>query len=119
MNKRYIFILLIVFLNAASSAYAAIPKAEINISPLTQQQWPAEYRVRMDIPKDHHAYLDRGEENIYIPVEIDPKEGLRAQGLVISKIQRPEGSTTARLKLRFCETREILPYGSGPVTSRR
>jgi hypothetical protein len=68
--------------------FADIPTASINVTPLNTSQWPALYQLTL---KDHHAYLDAGDENIYIPVTIDPNSKLAASGLKISKLQKPSG----------------------------
>ncbi|NOT11505.1 MAG: DUF255 domain-containing protein [Methylococcaceae bacterium] len=72
-------------------AYAEIPQASISVTPLNTDHWPAQYRLTLTVPKDHHAYLDTGDENIYIPVTIDPNSKLAASGLALSKLEKPSG----------------------------
>jgi hypothetical protein len=44
--------------------HAEVPKAGLSVIPLNQGQWPADYRLTLTVPKDHHAYLDTGDENV-------------------------------------------------------
>jgi thioredoxin:protein disulfide reductase len=83
--------ILMLWMLSISLTYAEIPKANISVTPLNTDQWPAQYRLTLTIPKDHHAYLDTGDENIYIPVTVDPNSKLAASGLIISKLQKPTG----------------------------
>jgi thiol:disulfide interchange protein DsbD len=73
-------------------AHAEIPKAGLSAATLNPGQWPADYQLTLTIPKDHHAYLDKGDENIYIPVTVDPEQKLAASQLTIAKLQRPVGT---------------------------
>ena len=45
-------------------AHAESPKADLSVATLNSGQWPAAYQLTLTIPKDHHAYLDKGDENI-------------------------------------------------------
>lgn len=83
--------ILILWVLTINLTYAEIPKANVNITPLNTGEWPAEFRLTLIVPKDHHAYLDTGDENIYIPVTIDPNAKLAASGLSIAKIEKPAG----------------------------
>jgi thiol:disulfide interchange protein DsbD len=64
-------------------AHAETPKAGLSVTTLNSGQWPAEYKLSLTVPEDHHAYLDQGEENAYIPVAMDPKGKLAASHLKI------------------------------------
>ena len=83
--------ILMLWMLSITLTYAEIPKASINVTPLNTDQWPAQYRLTLTVPKDHHAYLDTGEENIYIPVTVDPNSKLAASDLTINKLQKPAG----------------------------
>ncbi len=72
-------------------AQAEIPKADLSVITLNSGQWPVEYRLTLTVPKDHHAYLNKGDENAYIPIEIDPKQKLAASQLTITHLQKPSG----------------------------
>ncbi len=89
MNKL-IYIVMLFFLEVVL-AYADIPKADVTIKALNSDQWPAEFRLTLNVPNDHHAYLDKGDENIYIPVSVDPKDKLAALQLKVANLQKPEG----------------------------
>lgn len=106
--------LIIFWLLTLSTAHAEVPKAEVNLSALTG----GEYSLNLNIPKNHHAYLDKGDESIYIPVNITLDEKLIAAGLSIQKLQKPVGvyDSTVKAKvlrdnnqfiLNFVETTEF------------
>jgi thioredoxin:protein disulfide reductase len=88
---KNLVLILTLWMLSISLTYAEIPKASISVTPLNTDQWPAQYRLTMTVPKDHHAYLDTGDENIYIPVTIDPNSKLADSGLTLSKLQKPTG----------------------------
>jgi len=81
-------------------AHADIPKATLEITTLNTNQWPAEFRLSLSVPQDHHAYLDKGDENIYIPVAIDPKEKLAASELKLAVLQKPPGVYDGEVKAK-------------------
>ena len=70
--------IIILWLLGIVMAHAVIPKADLSVATLNSGQWPADYQLTLTIPKDHHAYLDKGDENIYIPVTVDPEQKLAA-----------------------------------------
>jgi thiol:disulfide interchange protein DsbD len=75
-------------------AHAEVPKAEVTLTALTNGQ----YSLSLNIPKDHHAYLDKGDESIYIPVNIALDEKLSAAGFSIEKLQKPAGVYDSSVK---------------------
>jgi len=72
-------------------ASADIPKAGVSMTALNPGQWPAQYRITLTIPQDHHAYLNAGDKNIYIPVSFDAGGQLASVGLAIDHLQAPTG----------------------------
>ncbi len=72
-------------------AHAGIPKVDLGVTALSSGQWPAVYKLSMTVPKDHHAYLDQGDENTYIPVTMDHAGKLATSQLRIVSLQRPTG----------------------------
>jgi len=88
--KKIVFITML-WLLQASLASAAVPKAELALTALNSAQWPAEYRLTLTVPEHHHAYLDAGEENAYLPVVVDPDAKLAALHLAIMHMQPPGG----------------------------
>ncbi|MGR8929148.1 MAG: protein-disulfide reductase DsbD family protein [Gammaproteobacteria bacterium] len=95
--KKLILTVMLGFLYIAA-AYAEVPKAELLLSDLNSAQWPAEYRLTIRVPADHHAYLDKGVEDIYIPVTIDPANQLPALGLKIASLTKPSGRYDQEVK---------------------
>ena len=71
--------------------FAEIPKANLSVTKVNNQQWPAQYLLTLEIPKDHHAYLDAGDDHIYIPIALDPQNKLTATGLAVTKFEKPAG----------------------------
>jgi thioredoxin:protein disulfide reductase len=115
------FILIFAFwLYSIGLAHADIPKAELSVIPLNTNQWPAQYQLTLTVPKDHHAYLDAGDENAYLPITVDPNSKLAASGLSINKFDKPAGvhdslvnATVLRDKGDF--TLELVQIGSKPA----
>jgi thiol:disulfide interchange protein DsbD len=87
-----ILCLLAIWSISASSALLVIPKADITATPLNLDQWPAQFKLTIAVPADHHAYLDKGIENIYLPVAIDPKQKLSGSGFTLKYLQTPTGA---------------------------
>jgi len=119
--KKFIFIT-VCWLMTTVMAHAEIPKAELTLVPLNNGQWPAEFSLVLSVPNDHHAYLDAGQENIYLPIAIDSEAELSAAGLKITHLQKPEGvfddavkATVLRGQGEF--TFSIEPSGARPPSS--
>ncbi len=102
-------------------AHAEIPKAGSNVTLLTPEKWPAAYKLTLTVPKDHHAYLDKGDENAYIPIEVDPKGKLAASRLTLSDLQKPSGERDEVAKAVVLRNQgdfkfTISPSGNEPLT---
>lgn len=95
--KKLSYIVLFWMLGTAM-VFAEIPKAELTVEALNTGKWPAEFKVVLGVPADHHAYLDKGDENIYIPVTIDPKNKLAESQLKIAGLQNPVGVRDEEVK---------------------
>ncbi|BCG63598.1 MAG: thiol:disulfide interchange protein DsbD [Methyloprofundus sp.] len=90
MNIKLFLRFCIVFFLSYTSVWAGA-KAQIEIQAINAQQWPAHYQVTLTLPAHHHAYLDKGQEQAYIPVTLDPKGLLAKNGLFISHLDLPQG----------------------------
>ena len=122
--KKLTFITVLWFLGVVL-AHADIPKADFKITVLNANQWPTEYRLTLNVPQDHHAYLDKGDENIYIPVAIDPKEKLAASKLKLAVLQKPLGIYDSEVKAKVLRGQgdfilsltpvEVKPTESNPL----
>lgn len=102
-------------------AHAEIPKAALSATLVSQEKWPAEYKLSLTVPKDHHAYLDKGDENAYIPVEIDAKGKLASSGLTLSDLQKPAGERDEVAKAVVLRNQgdfrfTLSPSGNEPLT---
>jgi thioredoxin:protein disulfide reductase len=118
--KNLVSIIMLLMLST-SLTYAEAPKASLSVTPLNTDQWPAQYKLALTVPKDHHAYLDTGDENIYIPVTIDPNAKLAASGLTINKLVKPTGVHDSLVKANVLRdkgdfTLELTQAGSKPAT---
>ena len=96
-------------------AQAEIPKADLTVSALNSGQWPAEFILTLTVPKDHHAYLDKGDEAIYLPVAIDPKEKLAASQLTITNLQSPAGVYDSLVKATVLRGQGEFILAVGPL----
>lgn len=99
-------------------AYAEIPKANLSVAPLNSGQWPADYRLTLTVPKDHHAYLDKGDENIYLQVAVDPDGKLANAQLKIANLQKPAGVYDSEVKATVLRDQgdfmlSLVPLGTG------
>lgn len=108
MNFALFIRFFFLFFIASSSVFAGA-KAEIDIKVLDNTQWPAQYQISLTPPLHHHAYLDKGVENAYIPVVIDYKNELFKQGLVINQITLPKGEFDS-------EVQATVLRGQGNIT---
>ncbi|MFI3195096.1 MAG: cytochrome c biogenesis protein CcdA [Methylococcaceae bacterium] len=89
---KTISVMIWLWLLMSVSALADTPKAQLALSSLTPGEWPAQYQISLSIPQDHHAYLNAGDENIYIPVSFDTDAQLPIMGLTIQSLQPPAGN---------------------------
>lgn len=120
MTMKKIFLIIMLGLLNITLAYAEIPKANLGVTALNTNQWPAQYRLTLTVPKDHHAYLDAGDENAYIPVALDPDSKLAASGLSINKLQKPVGERDDQVKAMVLRgqgdfTLELTQSGSAMI----
>lgn len=111
---------LILWMISLNLAFAEIPKANLTVTPVNITSWPAQYKLTLTVPNDHHAYLDAGEENAYLPISADPNSKLADSGLSIKKFDKPAGihdslvkATVLRDKGDF--TLELAQTGSKPA----
>ncbi|MCX7107976.1 MAG: thioredoxin family protein [Methylococcales bacterium] len=88
---KNILSILLLWMLSVSLTYAEVPKAAVTVKPLNSEQWPAQFELSLTVPVGHHAYLDTGDEHIYIPVTLDPNAKLAISGLTISKLEKPAG----------------------------
>ncbi|MDD5274498.1 MAG: cytochrome c biogenesis protein CcdA [Methylovulum sp.] len=119
--KKFTFIT-VCWLLVMVMAHAETPKAGLTITPLNAGQWPAAFRLLLSVPNDHHAYLDTGQENIYIPIAIDSKAALTAAQLKITKLQKPAGVYDDKVKATVLRgqgefTFSVAPLGAQPPSS--
>lgn len=89
---KKISVMIGLWLLISANVLADTPKAQLALSSLTPSEWPAQYRITINVPQDHHAYLNAGDENIYIPVSFDLDAQLPTMGLRIQSLQTPAGN---------------------------
>ena len=90
MNNTFIYRCCLLFILSISFAWAR-GEAQVEIRTLNPQQWPAQYQITLTPPAHYHAYLDKGVEDAYIPVTLDPKNLLENKGLVVTSFALPAG----------------------------
>ncbi len=111
---------LILWMISLNIAFAEIPKANLTVVPVHITSWPAQYRLMLTVPKDHHAYLDAGENNAYLPVSPDPNSKLADSGVTIKKFDKPDGIHDSLVKATVLRDRseftlELAQTGSKPA----
>lgn len=95
MNK--FFTVLALWLCVISFSMADAPTAQINIK-LLNANFPAQYQIDFTVPAEHHAYLDKGDEQMYIPITFDANGALAGAGLKIDELKKPTGIYDAEVK---------------------
>lgn len=78
--------------------FAQAPNIQVDVNTVNTATWPIQFKITLTVPKDHHAYLDAGTENIYLPVAFDANAKLAGAGIGISKIERPVGEYDGEAK---------------------
>lgn len=95
MNK--FFLLITLWLGLISVASAENPTAEIHAKTINSS-FPAQFQIDFIVPPDHHAYLDKGDEQMYIPITLDVNGALAKAGLKMENLIKPEGVYDSEVK---------------------
>ncbi len=95
MKKFFYFSIL--WFAVVFNVFAEMPTAKIDVN-LLNNQFPAQYILHFSVPENHHAYLDKGEENVYIPIALDNDNGLNTFGLKLDKLEKPAGTYDSEVK---------------------
>ena len=88
MNK--FFTILVLWLGIVFFALADAPIADITVKTLSANS-PAQFEIDFTVPPEHHAYLDKGDEQMYIPITFDSNGALAGAGLKIDDLKKPAG----------------------------
>lgn len=78
-------------------AHANNPTADIQVKTLNTS-FPAQFQINFTVPAEHHAYLDKGDEQMYIPITFDANGALAGAGLKIDNLKKPAGVYDAEVK---------------------
>lgn len=115
MNK--IFLIFSLWLSVISFAFADTPMADIHVKTLKANS-PAQFQIDFVVPAEHHAYLDKGDEQMYIPITFDTNGGLAGAGLKIDELKKPAGVYDSEVKATVLrEKGEFLLSLSGSVNA--
>lgn len=95
MNK--ILTIFALWFSVISFAIADAPTAEITVKAVNTT-FPAQYQINFTVPPEHHAYLDKGDEQMYIPITFDGNGALAGGGLKIEKLDKPLGVYDSEVK---------------------
>ncbi len=71
-------------------ALADIPQATLQVTA-RNTTLPAQFQISFTVPTQHHAYLDKGDEQMYIPISFDANNALSTAGLKIDDLTKPAG----------------------------
>jgi thiol:disulfide interchange protein DsbD len=111
MNK--LFPIFALWLSVISFAIADAPTADIKVKTLNAT-FPAQFQIDFTVPAQHHAYLDKGDEQMYIPITFDVNGALAGAGLKIDELKKPVGIYEAEVKATVLrDTGEFLLTLSG------
>jgi thiol:disulfide interchange protein DsbD len=83
---KKLFLIIGLLFSTITIAHAEIPQATLNATISNDGQ----HHVSLTIPKNHHAYLDKGEEGAFIPISIDLEEKYNAD-FSLQNLQKPTG----------------------------
>jgi thiol:disulfide interchange protein DsbD len=115
MNK--LFPIFVLWLSVMSFAFANAPTADIQVKTLKTNS-PAQFEIDFTVPAEHHAYLDKGDEQMYIPISFDTNVGLVGVGLKIDDLKKPAGVYDNEVKATVLRnTGEFLLTLSGSANS--
>jgi len=67
-----------------------LPVATLQATPAQIESLPAEVSLTLTIPANHHAYMDEGDDGLYIPVGVDT-DTLASGGIEATVLQAPKG----------------------------
>lgn len=95
MNK--FFTIFALWLSVIIFAFADTPTADIKVKTLNTN-FPAQFEIDFTVPPQHHAYLDKGDEQMYIPITFDANGSLASAGLKIEELKKPTGVYDAEVK---------------------
>ncbi len=95
MNK--FFAIFALWFSVISFAMADAPTADIKVKTLNSN-FPAQFEIDFTVPAEHHAYLDKGDEQMYIPITFDANNTLTGAGLKIEKLDKPVGVYDSEVK---------------------
>lgn len=95
MNK--IFTIFALWLSVIAFAMADAPTANIQVKALNST-FPTHFQIDFTVPAEHHAYLDKGDEQMYIPITFDANGTLAGADLKIEKLDKPAGVYDAEVK---------------------
>lgn len=109
------FIFLSLFWLISGSATANLPEAIVGLMAIQSEHWPAEYKLSISIPDGHHAYLDKGIENIYLPIVVDPKQALSGSGLTLNILQKPTGVYDEAVKATILKGTGVYTLAIGQI----
>ena len=111
MNK--LFPIFALWLSVISFAMADAPTANIQVKSLNATS-PAQFQIDFTVPAEHHAYLDKGDEQMYIPIAFDTNSTLAGAGLKIDDLKKPAGVYDDEVKATVLrDTGEFLLTLSG------
>lgn len=85
------------WLSVITLAHADMPQADIHAT-VRNANLPAHVDITFSVPPAHHAYLDKGEEQMYIPITFDPANTLSSVGLKIEELSKPAGRYDEEVK---------------------
>lgn len=95
MNR--LFFIFTLWLSMVSFASADMPTATVQAKTLNAN-YPAQFQIDFIVPPDHHAYLDKGDEQMYIPITFDANGALAEVGLKIENLTKPVGVYDSEVK---------------------
>lgn len=115
MGKMSVVLVLLIW---ASSAWTqetpldASPSVDVKLSPELielRAGMPAELTIAVSVPDGHHAYMDKGRDGMFIPIEMD-LSALEQAGMRTKLTGRPDGETDNKVHAKVLRKHGAFVY---------
>ncbi len=112
VNFHVFFILLLPFFANCAECGINTPEIDVSVVGSNIELKPgstANFNVRIIVPKDHHAYLDKGDDGFYIPIVFDFSDIVKA-GYKCNIEERPEGERDEKVGAMIIRGENIYKF---------
>ncbi len=115
----FLFLLALFWGSHREECWAENPRVEAKLEQPKIEIQPGSatgFTIRVIVPKEHHAYLDRGDKGFFIPIEFDFAE-LTAGGYQVKTVKKPEGEREDKLEATVLRGEGVFEFQLEAVSS--